>query len=276
MANSTIERKDDGTIQLNITLLKSEVAKVHEEMVLKAVENAEITGFRKGKAPRDLVEKNLDSAKIHEEVLRKLLPEAYVNAVQEHKLQPIMNPKIHVDKLDDDKDWVITALTCEMPEVKLNKYKDAVKNVTAKSKIIVPGKETKEASLDQIVSALLEETQVQIPNLLLEQEVDRLLAQTLDEIKRLGLTLDQYLQSTGKKPEEMKSEYALKAANDIKLEFVLQNIAETEKIVVEPTELEEAINKAKDPIEKENLEKNRYVLANILRQQKTLDFLKNI
>lgn len=67
-----------------------------------------------------------------------------------------------------------------------------------------------------------------------------------------------------------------KAIQDIKTEFVLQKIAQDENITVEEKELDEAIQKAKDAQEKAYLEQNRYLLASILRQQKTLDFLKNL
>lgn len=271
-----IERKPDGSIQLTIIIPKSDISKIRENLINDAVTNAEISGFRKGKAPRDIVEKSLDKGKINEEVLKKLLPTAYISTIQENNLKPIMNPKIHVDKLEEDKDWEITAITCELPEIKLNSYKEEVKKITAKSKIVIPGKEKQEPKIDEIVNAVLKEAEVNIPPVLIEQEVDRLLAQTLDEIKRLGLTLDQYLASTGKKPDTLRAEYMKKAEDDVKLEFVLQKISETEKIVVEDREITEAIQKAKDPIEKENLTKNSYMLASILRQQKTLDFLKNL
>lgn len=273
---SALERQQDGTLKLTINIPWADAKKEREAVVESAVANAEITGFRKGKAPRNLVEQNLDLGKIREEILRKLLPQAYVKAVEEHNIRPIMNPKIHVEKLEDEKDWVVMALTCEMPEVKLGNYKEEIKKVTAKSKIIVPGKEKQEPSMDDIMNAVIENVTVEIPSLLVEQEVDRLLSQTLDEIKRLGLTLDQYLQSTGKTPEQLRADYTMKATNDIKLEFVLAQIAESEKISISDKEIEEAIQKAKDPVEKENLEKNRYMLASILRQQKTLDFLKNL
>lgn len=273
---STIERKPDGAIQLTITIPSNNINKIRNNVIDDAVKEAEISGFRKGKAPRDIVEKTLNNDKINEEVLKKLLPSSYISSVQEHNLKPIMNPKIHVGKLEDDKDWIVTAITCEMPEVKLNNYKEEVRKITAKSKIVLPGKVKQEPKIDEVVNVVLEKTEVSIPSVLTEQEVDRLLSQTLDEIKRLGLTLDQYLSSTNKKPETLRAEYMKKAESDIKLEFVLQKIAEVEKITVEEREISEAIQKAKDPIERENLTKNSYMLASILRQQKTLDFLKNL
>jgi FKBP-type peptidyl-prolyl cis-trans isomerase (trigger factor) len=276
---STMEKQQDGTVTLTMTIPWDEVKKAREEIINKAVETAEIQGFRKGKAPRNVVEKTLNQAKVRDEVLQKILPAAYMQAVTEQQIRPIINPRVNVEKLDDNADWVVTAVTCEIPEVKLGKYKDAVQKLTAKSKIIVPGKEKQEPSVDDIMFAILENIEIVIPSILTEQEVDRLLAQTLDEIKRLGLTLEQYLSSTGKTPEQLRDEYKQKASNDIKLEFALQKIekiAETEKISVGEKEIEEAIQKAKDPVEKQNLENNRYLLASILRQQKTVDFLKNL
>ena len=99
--------------------------------------------------------------------------------------------------------------------------------------------------------------------------MERLLAQTLDDIKKLGLTLDQYLSSTNKTPEILRDEYKRKAENDIKLEFALQKIAETEQITVETGEINEAIQKAKDENERKHLENNRYMLSSILRNQKS-------
>lgn len=274
--NSTITKKEDNTIELKVAIPWEEVKKIHEEVVEEAVKASNLSGFRKGKAPKKLVEKNLDKEKIREEVLKKLLPKAYIEAVKKHNVSPIINPKIHVEKLDDEKDWEFTAITCEAPTVGLDKYKENVQKITAKSKIIVPGKEQQKPNFEEIMKTILESVNVKIPQILIDHEVERLLAQTLDEIKRLGLTLDQYLSSTGKNPQNLRDEYAKKAENDLKLEFTLQQIAEEERITVDEKEIEEAVNKAKDENERKNLEANRYLLANILRQQKTLDFIKNL
>lgn len=276
MTKALIEKQQDGTIKLTITLQAETIAKARTEVIAEIAQKANLPGFRKGKAPNDLVEKNINEDQIREEILKKLVPQAYTEAVQENKIKPIMNPKLHVEKIENGTDWVFHAFTCEMPEVDLGKYKDSVSKVTAKSKIVVPGKEQQKPSMDEIMKAVLESVQVQVPGILIEQEGDRLIAQLLDDIKKLGLSLDQYLASTKRTPEDLRAEYAKRAENDIKLEFVLQKIAETEKITVDPKEIEEAIQKAQNPAEKQNLEANRYMLAGILRQQKTLDFLLNL
>jgi len=274
--NSTLKREEDGTIQLTITIPWKLVAKTKEEVIEEHVKSAQMPGFRKGKAPKKLVEKNLSQDHLREDVLRKLLTQGYVEALKEHKITPILNPKVHVDKLEEGKDWIFTAFTAEAPEVVLGKYKEAVSKVTAKSKIIIPGKEQTPVAFEEISAALLANVTVRIPRIIIEQEVDRLLSQTLDEVRRLGLTLDQYLASTSRNIEGLRAEYQQKAETDIKLEFVLQKIASSEGIRVEDKEIDEAITQAKTDAEKQNLANNRYLLASIIRQQKTLDFLRNL
>jgi FKBP-type peptidyl-prolyl cis-trans isomerase (trigger factor) len=270
---TALKREEDGTIQLTVTIPWELVKKTKEEVIEEHVKSAQMPGFRKGKAPKKLVEENLNQDHLREDILKKILPQGYVEALKEHKINPVLSPKVHVDKLEEGKDWVFTALTAEAPEVSLGKYKDAVQKITAKSKIIVPGKEQPPVSFEEISQALLESVAVKIPNIIIEQEVDRLLSQTLDEVKRLGLTLDQYLASTGRNIDALRAEYQKKAETDIKLEFVLQKIAETEGIKVEDKEIDEAIAQAKTDAERQNLQNNRYLLAGIIRQQKTLSRL---
>lgn len=273
---SQIKRDPDGTIALTITIPADAVAKAWDEEVKKVTQSATVQGFRKGKAPKNIVEGNLNTEKVREDVLRKLLPQYYMDAVKEHALSPIVTPKIHVKNLDEGKSWEFTATTAEPPEVKLNNYKDAVKGVTAKSKIAIPGKEQVPPSLDELLTPILETATIAIPEILVEGQVERLLSQLLDEIKTLGLTLEQYLSSTNKTAEDIKKEYTKKAEADIKLEFILQKIAEEENITVEQKEIDEALEKAKDENERKALESNMYMLASILRQQKTLDFLRSL
>jgi FKBP-type peptidyl-prolyl cis-trans isomerase (trigger factor) len=289
---TALQKEPNGTIRLTITILNSDVKKTWEEVMGEIIKNAEVQGFRKGKAPRKLVEEKVDKEKIREEVLKKLLPIAYKEAIKTQGIKPISNPKIHVDRIDDpstlseqseSKGWTFTALTCESPVVRLNNYKDNIKSITAKSKIIIPGKPSggaqgkeQEIKFEDIVKSLLESVTADIPQILVDNETDRLLSQTLEEVKKLGLTLDQYLSSTGKNPQTLRDEYRKKAQNDIKLEFALAKIAEVEKITVEEKEINEAVQAAKTDEERKNLEINRYLLASILRQQKTLDFLKNL
>jgi len=273
---SQIKKQEDGTIELTVTVPWSAIVEAKKEVINEHVKEAELPGFRKGMAPLEKVEQSLDKAHIKEDILRKILPGAYAEAVKTNALNPIISPKIHVQKIDDDKDWEFIAQTCEMPKIDLGNYKEGVQNVTAKSKIVVPGKENQAVSFDEIAKALLESVKLIVPKVILDQEVERLLAQTLDEIKRLGLTLDQYLASSGKTIEALRADYAKKAESDVKIEFILGQIANEQNIKVEESEIEEAIKAAKTEEERKSLTNNKYLVASIIRQQKTLDYLRNL
>ena len=273
---SALQKQEDGTIILTVTIPWDRVEQTKAEAVEEQSKNAQMPGFRKGKAPKKLVEEKLDQEKIREEILRKLLPQTYLEALKEHNLNPIMSPQIHIEKLEEGKDWQYVAKTSELPEVDLLDYKENVRKVTAKGKIIVPGKKEEPVSFEEITKAILDSVKVKIPKIIMDREVDRLLSQTLDEIKRLGMTLDQYLASTGKTAEILRNEYEAKAVNDIKLEFVLQKIADTEKITVSEEEINKTIKDAKTEDERKNLEANKYLLATIIRQRKTLEFLRSL
>lgn len=273
---STLTKAQDGTITLTITIPHKDVEITREEVIEDVVKSTTLPGFRKGMAPKKLVADKLDKMQLQEDILKKVLPKFYTEAVNEHKIRPIISPRIHIEKLEEGEDWTFTAMTCEIPEVTLGDYKKKVKDVTAKSKIAVPGKEQTGPNMDDIIKVLLESAKVVIPQILVDSEVERLLSQLLDEIKSLGLSLDQYLGSTHKTIEDIKKEYAQRATQDISFEFALQKVADEEKITIDQKELEEALAKAQSPEERANLEKNIYLLASILRQQKTLDFLKNL
>ncbi len=276
MNKAQLNRLEDGTITLTITIPAAAIAKTREEVISEMIKNTTLPGFRKGMSPRKLIEEKLDKTKLQEDILRKVLPKEYTEAIKEHNLRPIVSPKIHVNKLEEEKDWEFTATTCEMPVVTLKEYKKKVLDITAKSKIILPGKDAQEPNMDEIVQAVLADAIITIPQILLDNEVERLLSQLLDEIKSLGLSLDQYLTSTHKTIEQVKKEYEERAKHDLMFEFALQKIADDEKIDVDQKELEEALTQAKDEKERKNLEANIYLLATILRQQKTLDFLKHL
>jgi len=274
---STITREENGNIVLHITIPKADVEKAWKEEVDQTVKNAALPGFRKGKAPADVVEKQLNKEKITEDTLRKLLPGSYTSAVKQHSVKPLINPKIHVEKITESEDWAFTATVCEMPEVALNDYKKAISDINAKSKIAVTKDEQpKEPNFEEIAKTLLDTITVSVAPVLSEGESERLMMQLFQEIQSLGMTIEQYLQSAKKTLDQLKKEYKEKAEKDIKLEFILQKIADEEKISIEPQELQEAMSQAKTPEEKQQLQANMYMLANILRQQKTLDFIKNL
>lgn len=273
---STFKKLEDGTIDFTISVPWTLVLQTKDQVIAEHVKDAEIPGFRKGMAPKNMVEQSLSKDHIKEDVLRRLLPQAYSQAIAANKITPIVSPRINISKIDDNADWEFHALTCEMPVITITGYKEEVKAVNAKAKVVVPGQTQQPVSFDEIAKILMTKGNVVIPAVIIESEVEKLLSQTLDEIRKLGLTLEQYLSSTGRTVDNLKAEFAKKAETDVKLEFILQQIAKEENIIAEEKEVNEAIATAKSDAERQNLEANKYLLASIIRQQKTLDFLRSL
>ncbi len=283
---SQLSKQTDGTIELTLTIPWSDVTKVYETVVTEMVQNAEIDGFRKGKAPRAKVEEKLDKTKVYEEALKKIIPEAYGKAVEEHKLHPIVQPKIELKDATEQKDWVLRALTCEKPPVTLGEYKKAVTDLkaTKAKKIWTPGQdekkdekeESKKPTIDELLKALYENVTVAIPALLLEHEVNRLLSDLIDQTKKLGMSAEQYLSSTGRTADSIRKEYEEQAKRTLSLEFALEAIADKEGLFVSDDDIDIVIKTAKTDEEKKALTAQRYYIASVLRRQKTIDFVAAI
>lgn len=266
----------DNTITLKITVPWKTVEEARAKVIDTLIKEVTVAGFRKGMAPKNVAEAHLKKELVQEEVLKEVLGKAYNEAVQQEKLTPIITPRVHVETFEDGTDLVFSAEFCEAPTITIDDYKKDVANITAKSKIVVPGQEEKKANVDEILDAVVKAAHVTVPKVLYEQEANRLLSQTIDELKTLGVSLDQYLASRGKNPEQMREEYEEKAKKDLTLEFTLRKIADDEKITVEQKDLEEVLKDVQDPAQRQQLMGNPYLLASIIRQQKTLDFLTKI
>ncbi|MDO8504092.1 MAG: trigger factor [bacterium] len=282
---AVLARQSDGTIQLTITIPQNDVHKAREIALSHTLEELEVPGFRKGKVSRDVAMRHIDQQKLYEHTLQHLLPEAYSEAVREHGLRPILSPRFELLSSDEGKDWSIRAITCELPEVKLGDFKKLISDAKA-GNIWVPGKdevekeEPREEKEQKVIKVLVEHTAIQIPKVLLDEEVNNRLSGLLDQIQKLGLTIDQYLSSTGRTIEKLREEYQTQAAAVIKLELALNRVAEEEKVQVTEAEVEQIIS-ATDAATSKNGEKakeptnphHKQLVRSILLRRKALDSL---
>lgn len=250
-------------------------------------QETEIKGFRKGKAPLDMVEKSIQPSVLLESTLDHLLPSTYQQAIQKYNIKPIIDPKVRALSTDKEKDWEFTFTVCGLPEVELGDYKTGLKGISSTQAIWTPGKgedkqkeptaeEKQNHKINESVKWLIDNAKIEISDLLIENERGRKLSRLLDSVQKLGLSLDQYLANVGKTSDQLVADYNLEAENELKIEMLLQRLADAENISVDPAEVDKAISEAKTPEEKSALEKQRYALTSLLRRQKTLDFLANL
>ncbi len=295
MTTIKLNRLPKTTVEITATIPNSDIKTEYEVVMKKTVEETELPGFRKGKAPRDMVEKNIDRAKIATLIIRNLIPKAYSDAVKEHDLHPIIDPTLEIQEpkelieILDEADLKLKITTCEAPSVKLNDYKEKIKAESAKDAIWTPDKgapdkNQKEESPEikeqkkfvRNIDILLKTCNVEIGELVIKAEANRLLSQTLDEIKKLGLTLEEYLKNTGKTADNLQAEAKTKAESSLKISFIFDEIAQNEKITVEKSDIDAIIAKATDSAQKAQIQANSYQLAPIILRQKVVDFLNKL
>lgn len=280
---SAIQKQPDGSVELTVTIPQKQVQSAYQKALAEFTRQAEIKGFRKGKAPAKLVEEKIGKTKIYEEVLQSLVPEAYLEAIKEHHITPVMNPKIQVVSLEENKDWQFKATTAELPPISLDGYKDAIRKVLAADKIWVPGKDAKdtktepsdEAKMAKVFTALLQNVKLDLPKAMIEEEVDRMMARLVDQINQLGLTVDKYLAAQGKTAVQLRSEYEKQAAETLKLELILARIAEEDKVQVKEDEIDRMIKAVPDEKTRQSLEspQERAYLRQILKKRAVVDSL---
>ena len=283
MSDSKIKNLPKNTVELEITIPWKEIQTVYSEVLDSIVKDTQISGFRKGKAPKKLVEEKADKNKLYETVIKKIIPDAYAGAVTRHKLTPVISPKLEILKAKPQSDWVVKATLSLKPQVNLKNYKQKIRELK-KSKVTIwtPGKSIKDEKkdknlkLDEIIETLLSESEVEISDQLLNNEVNRMLSDLVDQTKQLGLTVEQYLLSKGKTNETLRMEYKETAEKNLSLEFVLIEIADKENITVDAKDIDDLLSKIEKEEERSRLKKDSYYLAHLIRQQKTIDFIKNL
>ncbi len=281
--NYTVAREPDGTIQIVFTIPKEDIARNENKVLEEIGKDLEISGFRKGNAPLEKVKQNISREKLAENVLKEILPEMYSNALVSENIKPSIYPKFELISSNDNEDWQVRALVCEIPSFELNDYKTKLKGINTSSTIWTPEDEkddnkdkkmSRQQKEEKILELLLKEINPIVPKILIDEEVNSRLSQLLQRIEKLGLTLEGYLSSLGKTPETLREEYKKQSEEAIKIELILEKIALSEKLDVNEEEIETAINASSaDPKLRTNLESQKIMIKTILLRRKALDFL---
>ena len=108
-------------VELKFTVKPEEYQKDLEQAAAHLSERAAIHGFRPGKAPYEIVKRQLGEAKILEEAAEKIVQKLYFSAVKSEKLDAIGMPQVKIEKLAPGNDLVFTATVALLPSIKLPK-----------------------------------------------------------------------------------------------------------------------------------------------------------
>ena len=118
-----VERLEHNMAKLTITVPAAEFEKAVNNAYLKQRKNISVPGFRKGKVPRQMIEKMYGAEIFFEDAANALIPDAYAKAYDEAEVEIVSQPQIDVVQIEKGKDFIFTAEVAVKPEVTLGQYK---------------------------------------------------------------------------------------------------------------------------------------------------------
>ena len=121
--NVTVEKLDKGMAKLTITVTADVVAAAEDKVYKRQKSQISIPGFRKGKAPKKIIEKMYGEGVFLSDAINDVINETYPDAVKECGEEIVSNPKIDLSQAEPGKDLIYTAEVALKPGVKLGKYK---------------------------------------------------------------------------------------------------------------------------------------------------------
>ena len=120
--NVTVERVENEAT-LKITAPAAEVNAGYKKAVQKIANQANIPGFRKGKAPRAIIEMHYGKEAVKQEAFEIVANKAYSEALDQEKLIPVSDPKVEESTFEEGKDMELTIKVTLKPEPELGEYK---------------------------------------------------------------------------------------------------------------------------------------------------------
>jgi len=117
------EQKEGNEGVLTFEVSAEEFDKALNQAFKKVSKDVQIPGFRKGKVPRKIFEARFGVEALYQDAVDIVLPSAYTNAVQETEIEPIDQPEVDIEQIEQGKPLIFTAEVQVKPEVTLGEYK---------------------------------------------------------------------------------------------------------------------------------------------------------
>ncbi|MEK7569326.1 MAG: trigger factor [Patescibacteria group bacterium] len=262
--------------------LPAEVFESHYVPALQKVgEDVEIPGFRKGKAPESVLLSHVGEMKVLEEMAQAALSEEYPKILEREKLDAIGAPMITITKLARRNPLGFKIRTALLPEVKLPDYKKIARGI--KSEIEKEEKPTSEEEKNKasektrlkIIERIIEESKIELPALLAELELDKILHKMEADISAMGLKFEDYLAHIKKTREDLRKELRPDAEKKAKFSLILAEIAKVEKLEPSKEEVDREVAHILEHYKDADPVRARMHAENVLANEKVFVLLES-
>lgn len=328
--------------------LETEAFEEYFTKALKKIgQNVELPGFRKGKAPENILVQNIGEMRILEEMAQMALNDIYPKIIEGEKLDVISRPEISIIKLARKNPLGFKIKTATLPETKLPDYKKVAQkiksDITEKEKdVTVSDEDVENTILDirksrapkinmkdgekatepraedlppfddefvkglgpftdindfklklkeniglekenqvrekarlKIIEKIIDETKVELPEVLIEIELNKILYKMESDITAMGLKFEDYLKHLSKTVEDLRKEFRNDAEKKAKLGLILNEIAKTEKLIPDEEQIAKEVAHILEHYKDADPERAKMHAENVLTNEKVFQFLEN-
>ena len=129
---STVEKLSSNKVRIDFVVDAAKFEEGMQKAYRKNVSRINVQGFRRGKAPRKVIENIYGEGIFYEDAIDEIFPEVYMAAIEEHGINPVDRPSFDLKEIGSGKDLVFSVEVFVKPDVELGQYKgvEVAKNVT--------------------------------------------------------------------------------------------------------------------------------------------------
>ena len=185
------------------------------------------------------------------------------------KMTPEEHEKAITDSLPEFNDEFVRSLGNFKD---IAEFKEKVREMVGQNK----KDEAREKLRIRIADAIVDATTADLPEIMIETELDRTQAQFASDIEKMGVKMEDYLKHAKKTIEEIRKDWLPHAEKKAKLQLVLNSIASAEKIVVDPKEIEDEVNHIVEHYKEADRERASVYAETVLTNEKVFRMLEGV
>lgn len=289
MNKVTVTKLPKSKVEVKIEIPAEDLAVFVQKALDEFTKEAQLPGFRPGQAPADMVKSKIGIGKIMDRAAVLAVEATFPAAIAENKIEPLGYPEIAILKLAEGNPLEYTATVAVYPQAKLPDYKKIAGGFELK-KVELTEEDTKRLKMEKerhmlehlredALGAIAKATEVEIPDILVERETDKMMRQLKERTPQtLNMSFEDYLKKLGKTEQELRDSMAKDNEARIKNYLIIQEIAKAEKIEASDADIDEAIKKDGSMEETEEGADNqiREYYRETLKNEKAFEYLDGL
>lgn len=284
---TTVQNLSKSQVEIKIEVAPEEFQSFIEKAVSVLGENIEVEGFRKGKAPKEVIWEKVGEQNIMQQAAQECIKDVYPKAAKEKNIEPLGQPAVEIMKLVRDNPFEFKVKVAVMPEIKLPDYKKIasqikkqdVKVSQAEIDHLMEQKEKKEKERlrQEILEKITKDSELEVPDVLIESEKARMLADIKMQVPQmLGISFDDYLKKINKTEQNLVVSFKEEAETRVKTSLILREIEKQENINLTEKEMEDKMQEIAQMAPGLDKDQLREYTESVLKNEKAFQILEDL